>query len=144
MFVAFSSHNVPGNTMSTSPLNVLVVSNDGNRFGPGLLSGLGRHWSLFCRSVSEALESVPQFAPDLVLMDENVVDGAALISGLSNRILRKETTVIQLTLSNSPTKAAPGMYRQLMMPAAESEITSEITRLRSELTPSISTSRTSA
>src|SRR5262245_52064209 len=130
--------------LGSNPLSVLVVSNDGTRFGPGFLSGLGRHCSLFCQSVSQALEPVSQFAPEIVLIDHAVVDGEALVSVLGNRVKRRQTFVIQLTRTNLPTEPQSRVYRQLMMPATESELASEILQIRNGLKAEFSESRTSA
>jgi response regulator of citrate/malate metabolism len=116
-----------------SSLSVLVVSSDGGQFGPGMLSGLRSHCSLFCRSVAQALESVPDFAPDLVLIDQNLADGEKLVSGLNSRITQGEIAVVQFSSAATPSESLPGVFRQLMLPVAESELASEILQIRTEL-----------
>lgn len=76
-FIA-GSFPVDATIVPSKALSILAVLAPASKASVGLLSTLSSHCVLICQSVAQAMESIKDFAADLVLVESGVLYGAEL------------------------------------------------------------------
>ena len=112
-----------------SSLNILIVSNEANQLGPGILSAVAQHFALFCSSVKQALESVAEFIPDLIVFDHDLADQDDLLAGLPDRRLDGKPAVLELGSGEQVRNAVTGDRFHLSVPASELEFSDQLSHM---------------
>jgi len=107
----------------------LIVSNEANQLGPGILSAFAQHFALFCSSVKQALESVSEFIPDLVVFDQELPDQADLLAGLPSRPLNGKPAVLELGSGQQIATAVTGDRFHVNTPVSELELSDQLSHM---------------
>jgi len=102
-------------------MSVLAVLPRAESCGPAVLSVLKGHYTLFCPSARCALESAPDFAPDVILIDSDLPDRDDLVDGLSE-VLASEPIFVAVSSRGSGGELPTGFHYQLTVPIAASEL----------------------
>ena len=118
-------------TEQRRPLSVLAVLSEAN--GSGILSALRPHYSLICRSIQQALQSAPCFAPDVVLIDQDLVGAIQLDINTLDRPGCKEPVLIALTDRMGRCEVPRGYQFALGRPICTSELEEILANVSQEL-----------
>jgi hypothetical protein len=129
---------------SARPLSILAVVSDQEPCRPGVLAALKRHYTLFCQSVQQALESAPSFEPNVVVYDPSLADGDFLAHRLNDSFANHETAFVALRSIESELELSAEIRYSLDAPISESELESVLRQIGHQLESDRSLTRTSA
>jgi hypothetical protein len=115
------------------PLSILAVLAEGH-VSPGMLSGFRTDYLLICRSVFQALQSAPTFAPDVVIVDQEVADRHELLRSWREQADGAEPVFVALSSeSTKDDRLSPRYDYEIARPASGGEIETLLSDIRDQL-----------